>query len=136
MTPSGPRVGKVGQRVFGVERKHLIDFLGADTPPVLATPFLILFLEQTARLTAQEDLAEGWTTLGVEISVKHLAPTPLGCDVTCTARVVGSEDGLLSYQIEAHDGTEKIAQGFHRRRVVEVARFARRVARKMAGGQR
>jgi len=127
---NNPRIGKVGTQVFRVEPAHLIDFLGDDAPGVLATPWLIGFLERTARLTVEEDLDPGEVTVGVEITVKHLAPTPMGQEVTCTARVVGVDDGVISYQIEARDGHEKVAQGFHRRRAIQVARFGRYVKRK------
>lgn len=128
-----PKIGKTYERVYRVEPKHLIDFMGDAAPPVLATPWLIGFLERTAREAVAEDLPAGHTTVGIEITVKHLAPTPVGQEVTCTARVLGAEDGVISYQIEARDEREKVAQGFHRRRVIDVARFARRVQRKMGG---
>ncbi len=126
-----PKIGKTYERVYRVESEHLIDFLGDASPPVLATPWLISFLERTAREAVAEDLPPGHTTVGVEITVKHLAATPVGQEVTCSARVLGAEDGVISYQIEARDPHEKVAQGFHRRRVIDVARFARRVQRKM-----
>ena len=125
-----PRIGKVGTQVYCVESAHLIDFLGDDAPGVLATPWLIGFLERTARLTVADDLDPGEVTVGVEISVKHLAPTPAGQDVTCTARVIGTDDGMINFQLEAHDNNEKIAQGFHRRRAIKIERFVRYVKRK------
>lgn len=126
-----PQIGKTYERVYRVEPAHLIDFMGEASPPVLATPWLIGFLERTAREAVADDLPPGHTTVGVELTVKHLAPTPVGQEVTCSARVLGVEDGVISYQIEARDQREKVAQGFHRRRVIDVARFAARVKRKM-----
>ena len=37
---------------------------------------------------------------------------------------------VVTFQVEAHDGVEVIAKGLHRRRVIDVDRFARRVERK------
>jgi predicted thioesterase len=36
----------------------------------------------------------------------------------------------VTFQIEAHDGFEPIARGIHRRRVIDVDRFTRRIERK------
>ena len=36
----------------------------------------------------------------------------------------------VTFQVEAHDGVEVVAKGIHRRRVIDVDRFAKRVARK------
>jgi fluoroacetyl-CoA thioesterase len=38
----------------------------------------------------------------------------------------------VTFQVEAHDGIEVIAKGLHRRRVIDVDRFARRLERKRA----
>jgi fluoroacetyl-CoA thioesterase len=40
------------------------------------------------------------------------------------------DGAVVTFQVEAHDGTELVARGLHRRRVIDVDRFARRVARK------
>ena len=124
------QVGKVGECTYRVEPEHLIDFLGDDSPGVLSPPWLVRFLEGTALETVAGDLSAGERTVGVEISIKHLAPPPVGRNVTCVARVIGYDDGVFSFQVEARDEDEKVAQGFHRRRTIDVARFGRKVRRK------
>ena len=71
-------------------------------------------------------------TVGIEIDIRHLAPTPLGQSVTCTARVIQAEGSSVTLQIEARDEHEMIARGVHKRAVVRVESFARRLARKVA----
>ena len=39
----------------------------------------------------------------------------------------------MTFQVEAHDGVEPIARGIHRRRVIDVDRFARRIEKKRSG---
>jgi predicted thioesterase len=71
--------------------------------------------------------------VGTLVEVEHLAPAPEGSSVTCRARVIHVDGPVVTFQVEAHDGVEPIARGIHRRRVIDVDRFARRVARKQGG---
>ena len=129
---SRPRIGTVGELKFVVEERHVIDFANDGMPAVLSTPNLIGLLERTAREALQPFLEPNERTVGVEIDIRHLAPTPLGQTVTCTARVIQAEDSSVTLQIEARDEHEMIARGVHKRAVVRVESFARRVARKAA----
>jgi predicted thioesterase len=66
------------------------------------------------------------------IEVEHLAPSPEGFHITCRARVIHVAGPVVTFQVEAHDDLEPIARGIHRRRVIDVDRFARRVEKKRA----
>ena len=77
-------------------------------------------------------LDDGESTVGMEVDIKHLAATPLSHRVVCKARVLGVSNNVISFQVEAHDEAECIARGFHRLAVINVKRFARRVAKKAA----
>jgi predicted thioesterase len=128
-----PKVGSQGEERFVVEYRHAIDFAGGGMPAVLCTPWLIWFLEHAARAATLPLLEPGESTVGTEIQVCHLAPTPVGRAVTCRARVVFAERNEVSFHLEAHDEHERIARGSHRLRVIRVDRFARRVAQKTTG---
>jgi predicted thioesterase len=56
--------------------------------------------------------------------------------VTFRARVIHVDGPVVTFQIEAHDEVEPVAKGLHKRAVIDVKRFARRVAKKQkaAGG--
>jgi fluoroacetyl-CoA thioesterase len=128
-----PKVGTLGEMRFVVEPRHGIDFAEGGMPAVLSTPWLIWFLEHAARAAVLPLLEPGESTVGTEVQVRHLAPTPLGQAVTCRARVLFAERSEVSFQLEAHDERERIALGSHRLCVIRVDRFARRVAQKKAG---
>lgn len=125
------KIGTTGEELFIVGEKHLIDFAHEDMPRILSTPWLIWFLEHAARNAVLPLLEPGERTVGVAIEVEHLAATPVGKQVECRARVIYADGPLLSFQIEAHDEHEQIARGTHKRRVIEVARLAKRVQSKM-----
>src|SRR5579872_7212185 len=117
-----PKIGTTGERIFTVEAAHAISFGENGPPPVLSTPSLVWFLEQAALDAALPFLEPGEITVGTHVEIDHLAPTPLGALVTCTARIVHSEGPMISYQLEAADGQETIARGFHKRAAVKVDR--------------
>lgn len=125
-----PKIGTTGEYRFTVEPKHVIDFAQDGMPAVLSTPNLIGLLERTARESLQPLLEADERTVGTEIDVRHLAPTPLGASVTCLARVIGTEGSSVTFHVEARDDYEVIARGLHKRAVIRVGPFARRVARK------
>jgi fluoroacetyl-CoA thioesterase len=129
---SPPPIGTTGESRFVVEGKHVIEFATDGMPAVLSTPILIGLLERTARETVAPFLEPGERTVGAEIELRHLAATPLGQRVTCTTRVIQAEGQQISFQIEARDQYEMIARGLHKRAVIRVEDFAKRLQRKAA----
>jgi fluoroacetyl-CoA thioesterase len=75
-------------------------------------------------------LEPGERSVGAEIELRHFAATPLGQPVVCTARVIHAQDSSVTFQIEARDQFETIARGIHKRAVIQVEKFARRLERK------
>ena len=127
-----PRIGLTGELAFKVEPPHAIDFASGGMPAVLSTPTLVGFLERTARETMAGCLEDGERSVGAEIELRHLAPTPVGHTVHCLARVIQAADREVTFQVEARDDRELIARGLHKRAVIHVDRFAQRVKDKSA----
>jgi fluoroacetyl-CoA thioesterase len=125
-----PKIGTTSEKQFVVERIHAIDFASDRMPAVLSTPWLIWFLEHTAREAVLPWLDSDESTVGMSVEINHVAPTPVGQKVTCLARVVRVEDTRISFQLEARDEQEVIAKGFHILQIIKVDRFAKRVQRK------
>ena len=126
------RIGTMGETIFVVESRHCIEFASDGMPAVLSTPNLIGILERTARQAIEPFLDRDERSVGVEIELKHLAPSPLGAKITATARVIGHSGRLVDFQIEARDEHELIVRGVHRRAVIHVESFAQRVLSKSA----
>lgn len=133
---SPPRIGTTGEFEFVVEEKHVIDFASDGMPAVLSTPNLIGLLERTARKALMPVLEADERSVGAEIELRHFAPTPLGARVVCTARVIHAEGQEITFQIEARDEQEMIARGLHKRAIIRVEQFARRVQQKMVRADR
>lgn len=127
---SAPKIGTAGELQFVVDQKHVIDFATDGMPAVLSTPNLIGLLERTARKALEPFLDADERSVGVEIELRHLAPTPLGAQVTCIARVFQVDGRKVNFQIEAREGNQLIARGLHKRAVVRVQSFANQVLKR------
>ena len=124
---------KVFEKAYTVTDDVAIHFMGAQVPPVLSTPGLLAWMELASRECVREFLAAGQDTVGVSATLKHLAPTPVGATVRVVTKLVGVEGRIYSFEIEAFDKTEKIAEATHQRASVSVAKFAERLRAKMKG---
>ncbi len=124
------KIGEVGELSFVASEKHAIDFADERMPAVLSTPWLIWFLEHAAREAMLPLLDDHESTVGVLVDVEHLAPTPLGQQVTCTARIINTDGKLITFQLEARDEQERIAKGIHKLHVINSERFKSRVEAK------
>jgi predicted thioesterase len=127
---SRPKIGDQAEIRILVEAKHVIDFADEQLPAVLSTPSLIGLLERAARHALMPLMEPGENSLGTHVDVQHLAPTPLGKEIVCRARVIHVEDPYVTFAIEAFDEQERIARGSHKRVVIRKDRFAKRVQRK------
>lgn len=130
---SRPKAGTTGELRFTVGQDHVIDFATDGMPAVLSTPRLIGLIERTARESLFPFLETNERSVGMEIEIRHLAPTPLGANVTCLARLISTEGSTATFHVEARDEHEVIARGIHKRGIIRVESFAKRVARKNKG---
>ena len=119
-----------GESRVVVDATNRVVFADDRMPAVLATPWLVAHLEYAARYAIEGCLEPHERSVGTHVEVEHLAPVPEGFTVVCRARVIHVDGATVTFQIDAHDGAEVVARGLHRRRVIDVDRFARRVARK------
>jgi len=127
---SAPKIGTTGETTFVVAASLCIEFATEGMPAVLSTPNLIGILERTARQAIAPFLDADERSVGVELDLRHLAPTPLGAKVTATARVIGTTGRFVDFQIEARDEQELIIRGVHRRAIIQVESFSRRLQAK------
>lgn len=124
------KTGTIGELTFTVADQHVIDFADETMPEVLSTPWLIKLLEQSARKALLPFIEPHERSVGVNVNIDHVAPTPKGKNVRCEARVISSDKGLVLFSFRAWDEYELIATGTHKRRVVDAGRLAARVKRK------
>ncbi len=122
--------GLKGQISLVVGEEHTAQHLGSGGVHVLATPQMILLMERASVAAVDPLLPEGYHTVGAEIDVRHLAPTPVGFEVWVTSELVEVDGRHLTFHVQAHDGVELVGEGTHHRAIVNVAKFGERVAEK------
>ena len=120
------RVGMTGRQETLVTRELTVGAHVDGMPLVYATPMMIMLMEVACGSAVASCLPQGWVTVGSEVNVRHLAPTPIGRTAVATARVIELEGRSVLFAVEAHDGVRKIGEGTHRRGAVNLEAFAKR----------
>lgn len=125
-------IGAQGTRAVEVTPELTVAHWRPNTPEVYATPMMISLMELAASAAIEDHLPPGWTSVGSHVDVRHLAATPVGFTVTATATVVSRTEKTVTFEVEAHDGVDRIGAGIHVRAPIERSRFERRIAKKLA----
>ncbi|MBI5879171.1 MAG: thioesterase family protein [Chloroflexi bacterium] len=104
--------------------------MGSGSVPVLATPMLILAMEEASHRAVEPCLPPGQSTVGTQVNIRHLAATPLGQTFRAEAELVEIDGRRLRFRVVAFDAIEKIGEGEHERFIIDVGKFAERLRRK------
>jgi fluoroacetyl-CoA thioesterase len=122
-----PGISRVNHIV--VDRDRTIDFMGEEGR-VYGTPNLVRDIEHTCRDLLLEHADPGEDSVGMEIAIRHMAPTLLGMGVEIAATVTAVDGRKVSLDIAANDEAEPIATGTHTRFVVDVKKTHERLKAK------
>jgi predicted thioesterase len=125
------RPGLTTTKKLVVDRDRTISFMG-EQGRVYATPWMVRDVEHTCRDLLLEHADAGENSVGMEIAIRHLAPTPLGMEVEITAVVTAIDGRKVSFAFSAKDEFEPIGTGTHTRFVVDVAKTLERIGAKAA----
>jgi fluoroacetyl-CoA thioesterase len=117
------KVGLIGEVQDTVTLDNTAKKYGSGSIDVYATPAMIGLIENAALSAVDTLLPSGFTTVGIELRVKHLAATPIGMTVKARAELVQIDSRRLVFKVEAFDEVEKIGEGEHERFVVQVDKF-------------
>ena len=124
-------LGARGTSILRVQPEHLANrFKDAILPQVLATPVMILIMENAALNAIRPFLDAGESAVGTAVDVKHFAATPVGGEVCATAAVINVEGKQVDFKVSASDGKEEIGSGAHQRIVIDLRSFNERLAKK------
>jgi predicted thioesterase len=110
--------------------------VGSGKIKVLATPVLVMLLEEAALNAVEGLLPAGQQTVGTRLDVSHTAATPVGMRVTAHAEVTRVEGRKLTFRVWAEDEVERIGEGMHERIIVTVDRFDIRTQAKIAAASK
>ena len=103
---------------------------GSGSVDVFGTPAMIAIMEEASINTVDKNLPDGFATVGIELSIKHIAATPKGMNITASAELTEIDSKRLVFKGEAFDELEKIGEGTHQRYIIELDKFKNRVQSK------
>jgi predicted thioesterase len=92
-------------------------------PQVFSTARMIALMETAGARALRPLLQPGQTSVGVTISISHLAATPNHTQVSARATFLGMEGKLYKFRVEAFDTAGKIGEGNHNRAIINTERL-------------
>jgi predicted thioesterase len=110
------KAGIEGEIERDIDERLLTSHVGGKG--IFATPAMIGLMEWCSHRSVAKLLPEGYTTVGFEVCVRHLAPTAPGGHVTVTSRLTKVEGKKLFFDVECREGEKLCGTGTHRRVIV------------------
>ena len=83
-----------------------------------ATPAMIGLMEWCSHRSVKPFLPAGYTTVGFEVCVRHLAASEPGGHVTVTSKLTKVDGRKLFFDVECREGDKLCGTGTHRRVIV------------------
>lgn len=119
-------IGRKNEVTIVVSREQTAASVKSGSLPVLATPVMIALMEQAASEICNSIISDDETSVGIEISVSHLAPTVMGAEVSAVATLTEIDKRKFVFSVEAFDGGGKIGEGRHSRFIVNKEKFMKK----------
>ncbi len=105
--------------------------MGSGSLLVFATPAMIALMEGTAAQSVEPLLEEGKTTVGTNLSIKHVSASPIGAHIRCESTLTEVNDRALTFEVKAFDNAGLIGEGTHQRFIVDAAKFSKKATEKI-----
>ena len=97
--------------------------VASGTLEVYGTPMMIALMEKTSFELVQPELAEGESTVGISVNIKHNKANKVGDEVVCESTLVKVDGRRLVFEVKVtHNGTV-VGEGTHERFIINVEKF-------------
>ncbi|MGB5866286.1 MAG: hotdog domain-containing protein [Arcobacteraceae bacterium] len=128
---------EIGQKLeflYTVEEKDLAKYVAVDSqdnfPEVLATARMVALMEISAARLMNPLVQEEEQSVGVDVNVKHLAPTPVNAQVKLIATFTGMDSKLYKFDVEIHDEGGLAGKGSHTRAIIKTERLMQGISKR------
>ncbi len=120
---NGIHAGYRGELHWIVDAERVITLGGDARATVFSTPNMILLMERAAREALRPWLDDGEESVGVDVSIQHLAGAGLGAEVRGAAVVTAIDGRRVHFAVECWCGARLLGQGTHTRAVVSLQKL-------------
>lgn len=97
--------------------------MGSGTLDVLATPSMIALIEETAWKSVASELEPEMASVGTNLKIDHLAPTPVGMKVRCETELKEVDGRKLIFEVNVYDEKGLVGKGTHERFIINEEKF-------------
>jgi predicted thioesterase len=78
-------------------------------------------------------LAAGTGQVGLQVNIRHMAPTPIGKKVRCEAELVAVDRRKLTFKCKVFDEVEQVGEAEHDRFVIDLDKYMAKLKAKVEG---
>lgn len=107
---------------------HTAHVLGNPDVHVLATIYLIGFIETCCGLSVQPKLRSHQATVGTQVNVSHRAPAPAGARLRVTSVLLDVRGKHLKFSAAVYHNNILLMDGVHSRAILDKALLAKRAS--------
>jgi predicted thioesterase len=94
---------------------------------------MCLLAEMASHKLAAPHLKEGQGQVGMTITIRHMAATPLGKMVRAETELVEIDRRRLKFHVQIFDDVEQVGDVTHERFVIDVDKYTDRLRKKIKG---
>ena len=103
---------------------------------VFSTPGMTRFVEMTAHKLVGPHLKPGQGQVGLQVNIRHMAPTPIGKNVRCEVELTAIERRKGTFKMKVFDDVEQIGEAEHDRYIVDLEKYMAKLKAKIEGTAR
>jgi predicted thioesterase len=124
---TGIFIGKTAAATATVTGQNTARAVGSGSLDVFATPMMVALMERAACECLADALEPGQTSVGTSVDIEHTAASPIGADITASAKIIDVDGRKIEFEVAARDNKGEIGCGKHTRVIVDGERFMARV---------
>jgi predicted thioesterase len=114
-----------------VSKKNTASAYGSGGLDIFATPAMIALMEKASLSAVAPLLAEGCSTVGTEVNIKHLASSPISAVIRAEGVLRAVDGRRLCFDVRAWNGDELIGEGTHERFIIDNKKFMEKTEAKL-----
>ena len=124
--------GIKGEQSVEVVYENTATAVGSGVLEVFGTACMLALMEKTASESVAPYLEEGCGSVGTQVTISHVAATPIGMTVRCETELTEVDGRRLVFKVAAYDEAGLIGEGTHERFIVQNEKFQTKANNKLA----